>query len=393
MSTPLFDARALAQSGFEALARGDAQGARDAFDQLVASGKVDAASCVGLAHALRGLGDMPGALAAADRSLSIDPRNLRALLFKADHAADTGDARAASSFYRAAVATAPPPERLPADLRAELARADGMVKGYAAQFEAFLQERLLAKGMGSDQSDARFRQSLDLLLGKKQVFVQQPQTYYFPELPQKQFYDRAEFPWFDKLEAATADIRAECLEVMREDAAFKPYVQGNTGRPPKDRQGMQDNPDWSAFYLYKDGDLQAANAARCPRTMAALAHVPLAAVKNRSPSVLFSLLRPGALIPPHHGLINTRLICHLPLIVPPGCGLRVGNDARETVEGKGWLFDDTIEHAAWNTSSETRVILLFEVWKPELSFAERTLVSTMFSAIDEYSGQRPQWSI
>lgn len=383
----------LAQTGFEALARGDAGHARDAFERLVASGHADAASCIGLAFALRALADMPGALAAADRALGIDPRNIRALLFKADHLAETGDARAASAFYRSAVATAPPADRLPADLRAELARAEAMVQKYTVQFEEFLRNRLAKQGLDDQQSSHRFRHSLDIVLGKKQIFLQQPQTYYFPELPQRQFYDRADFPWFDQLEAATSDIREECRAVMNDDAAFKPYVTGNAGRPPKDRQGMQDNPEWGAFYLWKDGDIIADNAARCPRTMAALAEVPLAGIKYRSPSVLFSLLRAGARIPPHTGLINTRLICHLPLIVPHGCALRVGNDTRAPLEGKGWLFDDTIEHAAWNTSEHTRVILLFEVWKPELSYEERALVSAMFNAIDEYSGQRPQWSI
>ena len=91
--------------------------------------------------------------------------------------------------------------------------------------------------------------------------------------------------------------------------------------------------------------------------------------------------------------MNTRLICHLPLIVPPGCGFRVGNDTRTPIEGRAWAFDDTIEHEAWNTSKEARVILLFEVWRPELSDQERALVRAMFEAIDEYSGQPPSWSI
>jgi aspartyl/asparaginyl beta-hydroxylase (cupin superfamily) len=156
---------------------------------------------------------------------------------------------------------------------------------------------------------------------------------------------------------------------------------------------MLDNPDWTAFYLWKDGEPLTANAERCPRTMAALEAVPLARLPNRSPSVLFSQLRPGARIPPHNGFVNTRLICHLPLIVPPGCGFRVGNESREWVEGKAWVFDDTIEHEAWNGSGETRVILLFEIWRPELTLRERELVCAMFEAIDAHTGQKPQWEI
>ena len=127
--------------------------------------------------------------------------------------------------------------------------------------------------------------------------------------------------------------------------------------------------------------------------MQVMSEVPLSGIRNRSPSVLFSLLRPGAHIPPHSGLENTRLICHLPLIVPPHCALRVGNDIRTPVEGKAWLFDDTIEHEAWNRSDRPRVILLFETWRPEISEEERALVRAMFTAIDEYSGLKPAWSV
>ncbi len=57
------------------------------------------------------------------------------------------------------------------------------------------------------------------------------------------------------------------------------------------------------------------------------------------------------------------------------------------------MFDDTIEHEAWNGSDQTRVILLFEIWRPELTEEERALVAAMFEAIDAYSGQKPAWSI
>ena len=158
-------------------------------------------------------------------------------------------------------------------------------------------------------------------------------------------------------------------------------------------QGLLNNPAWSACYLWKKGALVENNAARCPNTLAALQHVPMPSIQNRCPSVLFSVLRPGAHIPPHNGLANTRLICHLPLIVPKGCRFRVGNETREWVEGKAWLFDDTIEHEAWNPSKETRVILLFDVWRPELTAHEQTLVTRMFEAIDAHTGERPAWEI
>jgi len=387
------DTRALAQSAFDALRRGDARGARATFEQLVAAGAGNASTDLGLAHACRRLNDNAAALVAVDRSLAAESRNPRALILKADCLADLGDARAASSFYSFAIQAVAPDAQVPPDLHAELARARTMCERYAAQFESFLVERLSAGGGIGQTSARRFRQSLDILLGKKKIYFQQPNTYYFPELPQVQFYDRERFAWLDKLEAATADIRAELMQVLSERAAFVPYIQGDPRRPRKEQTGLQDSLDWSAFYFWKDGELVADNAARCPRTMAAIESIPLTRVKNRSPSVLFSQLRAGAHIPPHCGLVNTRLICHLPLVVPSGCALRVGNDTREPIEGKAWVFDDTIEHEAWNRSNATRVILLFEIWRPELTDDERALVSGMFEAIDAYAGRKPAWSI
>ncbi len=393
MQSPTIDIRALAASGFAALRKGDAQGARALLEKIAASPQADAATWFGLAVACAQLNDDAAAGNAVDQVLALEPRNLRALVLKGDLLDKAGDARNASSFYQLAVLSAPPAHELPAEPRTDLARAQAMCKRYAQEFESSLRDRLIPEGLLEPGSADRFRQSFDIMLGKRHIFFQQPRIYYFPELPQIQFYDRNDFPSFDKVEAATADIRAEMIEVLKDSSAFKPYVENDPKRPPGDQTGMKENPDWSAFYLWRDGKVVPENAARCPKTMAALADFPLVHIPNRSPSVLFSLLRPRSRIPPHTGIVNTRLICHLPLLVPPDCGLRVGNDARRPVEGKAWLFDDTIEHEAWNESDRPRVILLFETWRPELTAKERNLVTTMFSAIDAYSGRKPDWEI
>ena len=49
------------------------------------------------------------------------------------------------------------------------------------------------------------------------------------------------------------------------------------------------------------------------------------------------------------------------------------------------MFDDTIEHEAWNNSDETRVILIFDVWNPLLSEVERALVREMLEALRAYN--------
>ena len=122
-------------------------------------------------------------------------------------------------------------------------------------------------------------------------------------------------------------------------------------------------------------------------SLAALAHAPQPVIPGRAPLALFSRLTPGTHIQPHHGLLNTRLICHLPLIVPDGCGLRVGAETRSWREGEMLIFDDSFEHEAWNRGASDRTILLFEIWRPDIDVDERAQLTRIFAAIDTYAGQ------
>ena len=385
------DARALGLSAVEALRRGDAAQARALFEKLIAIGGADAACYLGLAIACDHLGHINVAKGALDQALAREGNNLRALILRGDIAQKEGDNRTATAFYQAALRVAPRDVQLPQDVMTGLERAQAANRRNAEEYEAYLCNWFSEYESAGLCASGRFIRSLDLMFGKRQIYLQQPLFYYFPELPQIQFYERVEFPWLDAVEAATGDIRSELIEVMKDDAAFIPYVEPSPNRPSGDQMGLLGNPEWGAFFLWKNGTLVEENAARCPRTLDALKDVPLVHVGGRSPSVLFSLLKPGAKIPLHHGFVNTRLICHLPLIVPEGCGFRVGNDTRQWQEGKAWVFDDSIEHEAWNNSAGTRVILLFDIWRPELSEAEREVVTAMFQAIDVY-GNSGEWN-
>ncbi|MBV8685653.1 MAG: aspartyl/asparaginyl beta-hydroxylase domain-containing protein [Alphaproteobacteria bacterium] len=303
------------------------------------------------------------------------------LLAEAESHERRGERRAAASFYQAALKAAQEAGQLPSEFRPPLERAQRFLRQAAEEYEAHL-ERVLAR----TEAGPRFTEAVDILLGRKAVQLQQPSAFYFPGLPQRPFYAREEFPWAPRLESETAAIRAELQALVGDEAAFQPYVEAERNRPTQDFHGMLGDPSWGAFYLWRDGALVEENAARCPRTVEALSKVPMTRIGARTPSVLFSLLRPGAHIPPHTGMLNSRLICHLPLVVPPGCWLRAGNEVRAWEEGKLLIFDDSFEHEARNPSDALRVILLFDIWKPELSEAERAGVSTLFEAIDGFGG-------
>lgn len=385
------ESASLSAAGLEALRQGDPAAALEHFRRATAIAGAGADTWFGLSLAHRTLGPPEAEAAALDRALELEPRHLPALIRKGDLYAAQSDSRAAASFYRAAIKIARSTDTLAVEWRAEIARVERLIHETTADFERHLLADLNRHGLG-EAGTRRFAHALDLLLGRRRIYHQQPQIFYFPELPQVQFYDRSDFPWLRALEADTAAIRAELRGILQAADRFAPYMRPGPDRPAFNTNGLLNDPSWSACHLIKGGEEVAENAALCPHTMNALRRLPLCRIKGRTPTALFSLLRPGAHIPPHHGFLNTRLICHLPLIVPPGCALRVGNETRPWREGEVVIFDDTIEHEAWNRSPELRVVLLFDVWRPELTDTERALVAAMLESIDRCGGQRREWT-
>lgn len=381
MNTP--DYEAIARSGVEALQRGDGVAARAAFDRVVAAGRASHQLWLLLAQACEMTGDGIAMESALAPVLENEPRNLYALLMKGEHQAKLGDDRAASSWFGMALSSATQHQNLPTDLMTRLRRAEAARAANEKRFEDHLHASLAAGGIDTSATGPRFAEALEILAGRAQPQVQQPTSFFFPRLPQIPFYDSTVFDWVAGLEAATPAIRAEVEAVLAADRGLAPYVQTNRDRPTREHALLND-PSWSAYYLWRDGNPVADHARACPVTMTALEALPMPVIATRSPMALFSVLKAKTHIPPHWGMLNTRLIVHLPLIVPPDCRLRVGNEVRDVEAGKIMIFDDSIEHEAWNDSDLTRVILLLEIWRPELDMAERRALTTMFEAIGAY---------
>ena len=368
-----------------ALNRGDGEAAQDQFARLVGGGHATIPMRLMLARACRLSGNLEAETAALDELLQKDPGNLRGLLMRGDCSRRSGDVRAAATFFTTAITVAGRSTAVPADAAQDLREAEEYLEQTSREFAQAVEEAA-SDAVGDSPEGWRIRHAADIATGKREIFLQQPTVLYFPYLPQRQFYEREEFGWVAGLEAETPAIKEEVEALLSEGAPFEPYVQAEENRPHRDFHGLHGDPSWSAFYLWNNGALIEENAARCPRTVKALEKVPLTRIGGRTPAVLFSLLRPGAHIPPHNGMLNCRLIGHLPLIVPPGCWLRVGNETREWEEGEVLIFDDSIEHEARNPSDRLRVILLFDMWRPELNPADKEGVSAIFSAIDRLGG-------
>lgn len=378
---------------FELLAADRPAEALALFSAMPAQGPAAAVRLIGSALAARKLGQTDLLASSLQSLLAQDPGSLWGNLLQGEFLATRGDRIAALSFLMNAVRIAEQHGALPAELANEVAKA----KGYCSEFSALLESRIRgAVGTDGDSNThdlTLFRQSLDILFGRRQIYLQSPRYYYYPGLPQRQFFPVESFDWVPLLEAQCTNIRNEAMNLLQDATTFQPYLQSDPSRPRKLQDGMMDNPDWSACYLIRNGEVVEEVAARCPATMAAIRTLPLCDLPRRSPSVLFSLLKPGAHIPAHCGLANIRLIGHLPVVTPRNCHFRVGNEVREWTQGKVWLFDDSIEHEAWNRSNEPRIILLFEVWRPELSIAEQRAIQALFAGLDEANQDAPAWEI
>jgi aspartyl/asparaginyl beta-hydroxylase (cupin superfamily) len=322
-----------------------------------------------------------------DAQLAREPRNIAALVRKGALRFAAGDDRAASAFFEAALREAQAAQPLAAALRPVIERAQAGIAALAGRYARHLEDRLAQAGFPTGRRPPRFQHSLDLMQGRRSATLQlqRPKSYYFPDLPQRAYYERTEFPWAGAIEAAAPAIREEILAYLAQGGdGFAPYLASDATRPRHEVHGLTDNPAWSTLYLTGQGRFLDEMAGPFARTIAAVSALDLPHIGLRAPSILFSRLLPGARIPPHHGMINARLICHLPLVVPPGCGFRVADQVREWREGELLIFDDSIEHEAWNESASDRILLIFDIWRPELDEAERRAVAALFEAVDAY---------
>ncbi|HYI48315.1 MAG TPA: aspartyl/asparaginyl beta-hydroxylase domain-containing protein [Allosphingosinicella sp.] len=321
-------------------------------------------------------GDLERGMESLDRALALDPYYVPAILMKADVLARQRRLADSLAMFRAIVAVGPNADSLPPSAREALARGLELIQAdddaRASAFERPIAEvRAAHPGADFHRADAYVEQRS----GRRKVYVQQPVGGHFPYLPALEFFPRDHFPWFAAIEAKTAEIRRELLSLLEQgDRDFRPYIAFDATQPVNQWAELNHSPRWSAWFFWEDGTRRDENCARCPATAAALESLPLLDLPGKGPTALFSILEPRTRIPPHTGSSNVRATVHLPLVVPRDCGFRVGAETRVPEAGRAWAFDDTIEHEAWNDSEEPRAILIFDIWNPLLTEAERAAV-------------------
>ncbi|MCC2974949.1 aspartyl/asparaginyl beta-hydroxylase domain-containing protein [Massilia sp. IC2-476] len=382
--------RALRSLSHLAFQGGDLAQARKLLDRLVTVDGREVQQWLNLSVVCLAMGDEASEEAAIRGALTIDPYDLVALVLRSRLCIRQGRRQEAAGACAAVAAVAPPLHTIAPDLQPAVREALDWHEAYQREFGAFLDDYLTPfyRELGGEHGSRelrRFRESVDVMTGRKRRYDPQPQLFHYLGLAPTAFFEREDFPWLDEFEAATGAIRDELLGVMTGQDGFTPYINYSDDQPLAQWAQLNRNLDWSAFRLIDNGGPVEENAARCPRTMDLLARAPQPDQPGRTPSAMFSILKPRTRIPPHTGVSNVRLVTHLPLVVPPGCGFRVGNEVREWEVGKAWVFDDTIEHEAWNDSGELRAVLIFDIWHPHLSAAERAMITAMAAGINAFT--------
>lgn len=370
------------------LRTGNGQRARDLFRKAVGVDRKSRALWLNLAAACRSVGDDPAESAALDEALALEPRLVTALLMKGELMERREQARRAFFYYEAALDSLASGAPAPPEAARLIEHAGQMVGAQRVELERFVESETSAvrgRHLGGDTS--RYEACRDIYLRKRRVFHSQPKQILFPYLAEYEFFPRQLTPWLEVLEAATEDIAAEALAALSsKPGEFKPYVDFPPGAPVDQWAPLNHSRAWSVYRLMHDGERFPEAIGQCPRTAAVLEQLPLCDIPGYGPGAFFSVLQPRTRLPPHTGTTNTRSIVHLPLVIPQKCGFRVGAEVRAWEKGRAWVFDDSIDHEAWNDSDQIRIILIFDVWNPLLTPAERDLVRVLTQSIGRFYG-------
>jgi ornithine lipid ester-linked acyl 2-hydroxylase len=178
------------------------------------------------------------------------------------------------------------------------------------------------------------------------------------------FQDPAEFPFTSLLEGGWLKVREELENLHKSN--FVPW-------PERFLYGQ----GWDVFGFYAFGKKLPANCALCPETTRMIEQIPGLTTAG------FSSLAPGTHIAPHVGYTTAVFRCHLGLVVPEGCSMRVGSETREWKEGECLIFDDTVEHEVWHRGDRPRVILLLDFLRNSANSAGVSTPAGVSDAVKE----------
>lgn len=377
--------------GLGALREGRPERGLELLSRAVAVNPSDAVSQHHLARAHEALGNILAATVAQQRAVQLRPEFFVGRLHLGALLERSGEQRLALLQFARALRDAQSkgrwtnPATTPEPLRPLVEHAVRTFRsGRRALFFDLIEP--LAQRYGREAL-GRVEKCLRIYLGEETASSpdprQQPTFLYFPDLPTSPYFDRAAFPWIEQFEARTSAIREELVALLRsDDGRERVFTSDELERAHL--RGLSGKPSWDGYYFYRHGERRDDNCSACPGTAQALDSVPLCRVREHAPESFFSVFTPGTHLLPHRGVTNTRVVAHLPLMVPEDCALGVGGETHVWQEGRVVVFDDTYEHEAWNRSDRSRVVLIFDLWNPYLTEPERAAITDLVPAIGNF---------
>lgn len=193
----------------------------------------------------------------------------------------------------------------------------------------------------------------------------------YPDAEKDQaFFDLNNQKWVENLISAAPQMKNELQALKdRNDRSIVPYFNRTLANKPE---------NWTIFPFLMWGMWFYRNAKKCPYTTSALKNTPGLL------SATFSILKPGAIIPPHVGDSNIMYRCHVPLRIPKDESqsfLEVAGEKRNWQEGVMLAFCDAQLHTASNLSTEERWVLILDVIRPEFRHKKSWINAQVYATL------------
>ena len=200
----------------------------------------------------------------------------------------------------------------------------------------------------------------------------------FPNIWQRSPYNEPNLrgqPWWTPKETGydkTIKRLVNEWEVIRNEGLA--VLNRTSGGFQIEDENLREKGDWYQFTLYSQGRKDKRNCQRTPKTCDLIDTFPEAASCKRG-QVKFSVMHPGTHVWPHTGPTNCRLRMHIGLVIPEGVSIRVTNEIRGWEEGEAFIFDDSFEHEVWHNGTEARLVLIVDMWHPDIPINRRRMLS------------------
>lgn len=188
-----------------------------------------------------------------------------------------------------------------------------------------------------------------------------PMLFYIPNLKSSAFHTHPKITQIKKiLEKNFKKIQKEALNL---ESGFSDYTQGEYVNIHYGK--------WESFKFYDGyGNEISQNCKQCPETKKILDLIKNKAFGYLDHFHFFSAMEPGTKIHPHFGAYNHKLRIHLGISGCEGTELTVGKEIYHWKEGECVCFDDSFSHSVKHNGNKRRIVLITDIYHPELELEE-----------------------